>query len=394
MAQYSASLSALENDDPERDGVLNKAHHVMGKDGKTVGFRNPYPSAGAWQDISFAGARLRGKLTTPQPSGDEIPRVDPDPPMRLRHRTTPSSLNVTWLGHACCLVEFPSGLRALFDPVFQDRCGPAPWLGPKRYTPPACDIHDLPSVDAVLISHSHFDHLSCRDVNTLASQFPRAKFFVGLGLASWFKANGIEAVTEMDWWDSVTLTLVRDEAQEGPEGGKISDVDAPPRIEARISCLPSQHASGRSAWDKDQTLWASWAVQSGPKSVWFGGDTGYRAVPEDNAKSETDSQDLPSCPVFEQIGRLRGPFDVGLIPIGAYKPRYLFSSWHADPYDAVNIYRDTQCTRAIGIHWGTWVLTSEPVDEPPKLLREALKKAGIKEAGVFDTVAIGESRSF
>lgn len=103
---------------------------------------------------------------------------------------------------------------------------------------------------------------------------------------------------------------------------------------------------------------------------------------------------LPHCPAFKQIGELRGPFDLGLIPIGAYDPRYIMSSMHANPFDSVEIFKDTKCKRAMGIHWGTWTLTIEDVLEPPVLLKKALKKSGIAETGVFDICDIGESREF
>ena len=131
--------------------------------------------------------------------------------------------------------------------------------------------------------------------------------------------------------------------------------------------------------------------------MWFGGDTGYRAVPE-LPKEEDDYgeayADLPYCPAFKQIGDLRGPFDLGLIPIGAYDPRYIMSSMHANPFDSVNIFVDTKCKRAMGIHWGTWVLTSEDVLEPPQLLKKAMARKGLPETGVFDVCDIGESREF
>lgn len=104
--------------------------------------------------------------------------------------------------------------------------------------------------------------------------------------------------------------------------------------------------------------------------------------------------DLPRCPAFEQIGANRGPFDLGLIPIGAYLPRFIMSPMHANPTDSVNIFRETRCKRAMGIHWGTWVLTEEDVLEPPRLLKRALAKAGLPEEGVFDICEIGESREF
>ena len=133
------------------------------------------------------------------------------------------------------------------------------------------------------------------------------------------------------------------------------------------------------------------------KSVWFGGDTGYRTVPKVPAGVDDYSdayKDLPFCPQFQQIGERVGPFDLGLIPIGAYAPRFLFSCVHANPFDAVEIFRDTRCKNAMAIHWGTWVLTGEDVLEPPKLLKEALRHRGIPETGVFDVCDAGETREF
>jgi len=169
-------------------------------------------------------------------------------------------------------------------------------------------------------------------------------------------------------------------------------------IVARIGCLPCQHTSNRGLTDRGATLWASWSIESGGKKVYFGGDTGYRAVPPDLPKSVDDYgeefRDLPVCPAFKQIGELRGPFDVGLIPIGAYVPRGVMSPMHANPYDAVRIFVDTKCNKALGIHWGTFVLTDEPVLEPPRLLKEALGKEGIEKEGVFDVLNIGETREY
>jgi L-ascorbate metabolism protein UlaG (beta-lactamase superfamily) len=332
---------------------------------------------------------LTGSAPAPDLSNIKIPAVKPE---FLASRTGSTALRATWLGHACYFVEFPSGLRVLFDPVFEDRCAPVQWFGPKRHTPPACALPELPPVDAVVISHSHYDHLSLASVRELAARNPEAQFFVGLGLEKWFRDNcGITKVTEMDWWQDSELVLRRKvEAKTGNE-------QAPETISARITCLPSQHSSARSASDKDQTLWASFAISSGGKSVWFGGDTGYRRVPKlpvhiDDYGPQYDS--LPRCPQFKQIGELRGPFDLGLIPIGAYSPRFLFSWMHANPYDAVEIFKDTRCKRAMGIHWGAWVLTNEEVEEPPRLLKDALKRSGLPETGIFDVCAIGETREF
>lgn len=168
-------------------------------------------------------------------------------------------------------------------------------------------------------------------------------------------------------------------------------------VKAKISCLPCQHTSARTPFDKAATLWASWSVSSGGKSVYFAGDTGYRAVPhlpKDVDDWGSDFAHLAICPAFKQIGELRGPFDLGLIPIGAYRPRHVLSSLHSNPYDSVEIFKDTQCKKAIGIHWGTWAVAEEDAMEPPQLLRKALAKSGLPESGVFDVCDIGESREF
>lgn len=127
-------------------------------------------------------------------------------------------------------------------------------------------------------------------------------------------------------------------------------------------------------------------------------DTGYRAVPRlpKDVDDYLDPRvaDLPHCPAFKEIGAHRGPFDLGLIPIGAYSPRYIMSPMHANPFDSVNIFVDTKCKKALGIHWGTWVLTDEDVLEPLRLLKKALDRKGLPETGVFDVVEIGISREY
>lgn len=344
----------------------------------------------AVQDPSFLPTRF-GSPGQPQDQGED------------QHK----QLRTTWLGHACHYLEFPSGLRVLLDPVLEDRCSPFSFLGPRRFTRRACPIADLPFLDAVVISHSHYDHLSLPTVQEIVRLFPGAHFFVGLGLASWFRDSGVQNVTEMDWWEDVKVevafeegTRKKEDKDESVDGGA-GDAAAATTATATISCLPAQHTSSRYGYDQNKTLWCSWAVASGGKSVFFGGDTGYRAVPalapgetEDDYHFSDKYAHLPHNPAFADVGALRGPFDLGLIPIGAYQPRYLFSWMHADPFDAVDIFRDTRCRRALGIHWGTWALTFEPIMEPPQRLRRALRRRGVEETGVFDVCDIGESRTF
>lgn len=339
-------------------------------------------------------------MSWPKPKKEEklVPVVTPQ---LLPTRTSSSDkLRATWLGHACYYVEYPSGLRVLFDPVFEDCCAPFSFLGFKRYTEPPCAIADLPFVDAVVISHSHYDHLSYDSVREVQKHHPNAHFFVGLGLEQWFRKGGLRNVTELDWWQEAELTLTPGAAKVETEGGATTTGEDQKPITAKITCLPCQHSSGRTLLDRDTTLWASWAVQSGSpaKSVWFGGDTGYRSVatvPRDVQDDwAAEWQHLPTCPQFRQIGERFGGFDLGLIPIGAYHPRQVMSGAHANPRDAVEIFQDTKCRRAMGIHWGTWVMTPEPVLEPPQLLKKALAQKGLPETGAFDVCDIGETREF
>jgi len=350
------------------------------------------PSRGEELLLTRCSLYRRGMFSSDRPKATIADNLVPVvKPQFLPERTVSDELRATWLGHACYYVEYPSGLRVLFDPVFEDCCAPVSLPSLKRYSKPPCAIADIPFVDAVVISHSHYDHLSYPSVQEIQKHHPNAHFFVGLGLEKWFKSSGIENVTEMDWWDEADVTFTPKAAKE--------DAKAPEPIKARISCLPSQHSSGRSGFDKDHTLWASWGVRSGTpeKTVWFGGDTGYRTVPK-VAEGVDDwgpeFQKLPICPQFRQIGEHLGSVDLGLIPIGAYRPRHIFSHMHVNPYDALEIFLDTKCKKAMGIHWGTWILTHEHPLEPPKLLKEALKRKGLPETGVFDVCDVGESRTF
>lgn len=321
-------------------------------------------------------------MTTSGWNAPKGPTVPVRKPTFLPTRDT-KVLRATWLGHACYYIEYTNGLRILFDPVFTCRCSPLSFIGPKRFTEMPCKIADLPYIDAVVISHSHYDHLSLPTIREIQALHPQVQFFAPLGNKRWFDSCNIKNSHELDWWQSTNLTV------------SLPDVSEP--LTASISCLPCQHKSGRSPFDQDQTLWASWSVSAGGKSVYFAGDTGYRTVDAQPREVETSDYDVtdtryPHCPAFKQIGALRGPFDLGLIPIGAYSPRFIMSPMHANPFDSVNIFRDTNCKRAFGMHWGTWVLTNEDVLEPPRLLRKALKGKGMDEEGVFDVLEIGESR--
>jgi L-ascorbate metabolism protein UlaG (beta-lactamase superfamily) len=288
-------------------------------------------------------------------------------------------------------------------------------LGPKRYTDAPCQIKDIPVIDAVFISHNHYDHLSYPGIMEIAKRHPNCHFFVPLGVESWFASCGIKNVTELDWWDErdITLSPSTEKAIHVEAVGESDSMVA--EIKGRISFLPAQHVSARGPFDRYQTLWGSWSVESEGKKVYFTGyvtlsqwihmvnqtnprnsDTGYRKVPElpEGEDDHDPKHNFPVCPAFKQVGEFRGPFDLGLIPIGAYAPRHIWSAAHADPHDAVDIFKDTKCKKALGMHWGTWVLTEEDVLEPPEKLKTALKAFGMPETGVFDVLNIGESREY
>ncbi|KZF19682.1 Metallo-hydrolase/oxidoreductase [Xylona heveae TC161] len=401
----TVSTPAIASSIPEE--AAKKVHHA--KDGK--GFINPWAS---YREMSVSQIlrgliwrHLSGKANNPDTTPPTVNVRKPEflPSRQPREQQAPS-LRATWLGHACFYVEFPSGFRVLFDPVFTARCSPFSFFGPKRYTDVPCQIEDIPTIDAVVISHNHYDHLSHPTIMKIKELHPNVHFFAPLGNKKWFLDCGITNVTELDWWESrdISLSAVPSKDQSTTAKPAVTNpfsdsqgTSAPPPsdIKATVGCLPCQHTSARTPFDKAHTLWCSWSVESGGARVYFGGDTGYRTVPE-LPKHEDDygheHADLPHCPAFKQIGELRGPFDLGLIPIGAYEPRYIMSPMHADPADAVNIFRDTKCRSALGIHWGTWVLTEEDVLEPPRRLRKALASHNLPETGVFDVCEIGESR--
>ncbi|KAI8825665.1 beta-lactamase superfamily domain-containing protein [Fimicolochytrium jonesii] len=277
----------------------------------------------------------------------------------------PSLIQATWLGHATFLIQM-EGVNILCDPVFSHRCSPFSFMGPARFTPPACTIPELleeVKVDVVIISHNHYDHL---DVETIKALGPEVHYFVPLRNKAWFDSYSYPHVTELDWWNEQTLTLPGDR-------------------QLKIACTPCQHFSGRGVLDRMATLWASWVIigQKHGKRFYFAGDTGYRSVSKAGTTTTT-------CPAFPQIGTTYGPFDLSCIPIGAYSPRHIMSPVHCAPEDSVELHKDVKSKKSVGMHWGTFVLTDEPVNEPPVRLRKAAEGAGLG-VGEFVTVDIGET---
>lgn len=226
----------------------------------------------------------------------------------LMRSTTPQ---VVWLGHSTTLIRI-GGKTLLTDPILSRRASPFQFAGPKRtISSLPITVEDLPAIDAVLISHDHYDHLDYGTIKKL--QHTTGKFFVPLGVGAHLRSWGVpdEQIIELDWWDTVTF-----------EGLK-------------FSCTPSRHFSGRTLTDRFKTLWCSWAVRSSDTSVFFSGDTGYG-------------------PHFKQIGKKYGPFDITLMECGQYDDHW--AHIHMTPEQTVAAHQDLKGKRLLPVHWGAFAL--------------------------------------
>ena len=252
---------------------------------------------------------------------------------------------VWWLGHASLLLRL-SGKYILTDPVFSRRASPVSFAGPTRKTPPVTSVAALPSLDAVVISHNHFDHLDSATVRQLLRRFPQLTFFVPLGLGAWCRRRGAKQVIELGWWQSYVFEGVV------------------------FTAVPAQHWSMRSLWDRNRSLWCGWVFEGQNQRFWFSGDTGY--TPE-----------LLTIP--ERLGKL----DTVAIPVGAYAPRWFMSVHHMDPQSAVALWQQLGMPRAIPIHWGVFELADESLDEPVKELAQALKNISLPGDN-FQPLRIGQ----
>ncbi|XP_053114460.1 N-acyl-phosphatidylethanolamine-hydrolyzing phospholipase D [Hemicordylus capensis] len=325
-----------------------------GKDGRFV---NPWPT---WKSLSYPNI-LRWYLTekdnskvphSKQELDRELPVLEPYfvqlPELAGK---TGEGMRVTWLGHASVMVEM-DGITFLTDPIFSQRASFVQCMGPKRFRGPPCTVDQLPKINAVLISHTHYDHLDYYTVMNLNDRFGSdLRWFVPLGLLDWMQKCGCENVIELDWWGENCV---------------------PGHDEITFVFTPSQHWSKRTAMDDNQVLWGSWSVLGPGNRFFFAGDTGY-------------------CVAFEEIGRRFGPFDLAAIPIGAYEPRWFMKYQHVDPEEAVRIHIDVKAKKSVGIHWGTFALANEYYLDPPAKLKEALDRYGLKTEDFF-VLKHGESK--
>ena len=288
----------------------------------------------------------------PRPPSTPIPEIQPDLAFIQANAKAGAGMHpaVTWIGHATVLAQL-GGINVLTDPVFSDRASPVGFLGPRRHQPPGLALHQLPHVDLVLASHNHYDHLddaSLRHLNAQPGGPPL--FVVPLGLKPWLAARGIHSAVELDWWDSHSIS--------SPHG------------EVSVMVLPSQHWSARGLADRMLTLWGGFAVLAPDCHLFFAGDTGY-------------SRDF--IDIRTRLAELQGDggFDIALLPIGAYEPRWFMSSQHVNVTEALKIHLDLGARRSLGIHWGTFQLTDEALDDPPLRLASERSDLGISEGDFF-----------
>lgn len=298
----------------------------------------------------------------PAPPLAPTPRVEPD--LAWLHANALAGVGmvpaITWIGHATVMAQL-GGLTLLTDPMFSQRASPLQWLGPRRHAPPGVALTDLPHVDLVLVSHNHYDHLDEASVMALGRQRGGAPVFIApLGLKHWFARRNLQA-TELDWWESHPVATAHGEVD--------------------VTLVPAQHWSSRGPGDAMSTLWGGYAVLARDCHLLFAGDTGY----------SRDFKDIRLHFGQRQTPERGGGFDIALIPIGAYAPRWFMKAQHVDVEEALQIHEDLGAKRSFGMHWGTFELTDESLDEPPRKL-DALRRArGMPESEFFVT-AIGETQ--
>ncbi len=314
-----------------------------------AGFRNLHPAAdhGFWKALQWHLGLSQKE--PPVFSAGTVPPYVPDvvkPDLERILRPDPSKIQITWIGQSSFLIQV-DGMNILTDPVFSDRASPFSFIGPKRVAPPGIPFEALPPIQAVVISHNHYDHLDAPTIRMLGNA-PR--YIVPLGLAAWFSGQGITNVTELDWW------------QEARMGRSV------------ITAVPAQHFSARTLFDRNKTLWAGWIIRADAGTVYFAGCTGY-------------------MPEFKKIGKRFGPMIVSLLPIGGYSPRWFMRPVHMDPPEAVQAHRDLGSGVSIAMHWGTFRLTDEPMAEPPLYLEKSLKEAGVGKEE-FIVMKFGETKIF
>jgi N-acyl-phosphatidylethanolamine-hydrolysing phospholipase D len=313
--------------------------------GRFLNLAGEIPSAGPGVTLPFQLRRIASSIAG-RPGAPQ--RIANDGAF-LRENARHSVSTATWIGHATLLVQM-GGLSFLTDPIWSPTASPISWLGPRRWVAPGLDLDALPPLDFVLVSHSHYDHLDLPTLVRLAQRDRDTRFLVPLGNAALLRAAGVERVEEFDWG----------------QGTRVAGVE--------IRCVPSQHWSQRGLFDARRTLWCAWVVLAADRRFFFTGDSGWHTG-------------------FADVGRAFGPFDLAAVPIGAYQPAAMMRPHHLDPEEAVQAGLALRARRLVAMHFGTFDLSDEPLDEPPPRFRVAAARAGYSEADAW-ILQIGETRDF
>jgi L-ascorbate metabolism protein UlaG (beta-lactamase superfamily) len=257
----------------------------------------------------------------------------------------PDEVVVTFVGHATFLIQTCT-TNVLIDPVYSQRASPVSFAGPHRARAPGVRFDDLPTISLVLLSHNHYDHCDLGTLQLLERRF-HPPVVTPLGNGRLLRSAGIRQVEEIDWWET---------ASAGP---------------LPITLTPAQHFSARGPFDRNRALWGGFLIEACGHRILYAGDSGYG-------------------PHFREIGARLGPIDLALLPIGAYEPRWFMKDIHMNPAEAVQAHLDLAARRSIAMHFGTFQLTPEGIDEPVRELAKALRERGVS-AERFRTTQVGES---
>jgi L-ascorbate metabolism protein UlaG (beta-lactamase superfamily) len=280
-------------------------------------------------------------IASPRAQWPRSIEVHPQRPPELER----AAAAVTFIGHATFLIQTAAG-NFLTDPMYSQRAGPLGVLGPQRVRQPGVRFDDLPSISTVLLSHNHYDHCDLPTLRRLARRFDPL-VVTPLGNGALVRSAGIRRVEELDWWQ---------QSATGP---------------LPITATPARHFSARTPFDRNRSLWAGFVLDLGDVRLYFAGDTAYTSA-------------------FGEIRARFGAIDLALLPIGAYEPRWFMQAVHMDPVEALQAHLDLEAAESIGMHFGTFQLTTEAVDDPPRSLAAALEARGLPPAR-FRTLGFGES---
>ena len=274
-----------------------------------------------------------------------FPLIKNDPQFLKENKTKKT---LTWIGHASFLLQI-DGVNILTDPHLTKRASPVSFAGPKRTTPPGLNFEDIPIIDIIIISHNHYDHLDRETIYQIIRKQKNNQptIYVPLKLKNLLRSFGATNVKELGWWDSTKFKNLK------------------------IHSVPTQHWSNRS-FNTNKTLWCGWVIEGSNFKTFFCGDTGY-------------SKD------FINIKEKFNYMDLSLIPIGAYAPRWFMKDHHCNVEEAIQIHKDIKSKYSIAMHWGTFQLTDEPMEEPPKLLKSLSSKKNLSN-NEFITMEHGETK--